>query len=268
MSLISLFDSVVENKPVPEPAECVHIQHKQFELEVSGSKVPVRICFEARYNNRVTVNKNGILIRICKHASAEEQKKHIQNFLTWAKGKLGEKPELLDYLPQRQYMDGEALKVGEHVFIVHIIYNKLHKSTARIHDNHILLSLATGLTKEAEQSTASYLVSKCLAKYFQPIVSERLHELNQKYFGKKITAVKLKYNTSNWGSCSSQGNINISVRLMFAPQDVIDYVIVHELAHLVHHNHSNRFWNLVEAVMPNYREKERHLEENNFRYYL
>jgi predicted metal-dependent hydrolase len=268
MSLISLFDSAVETKPKVTPAECVHIQHKQFEIEVNGSNVPVRICFEARYNNRVSVNKNGILIRISKHASAEEQKKHIQTFLSWAKNKLGEKPDLLDYLPQRKYFDGEALKVGDYVFVVHIIYNKLHKSTARIHENHILLSLASGLNKEAEQNAASYLVSKCLAKFFQPIVSQRLHELNQKHFGKRVASVKLKYNTSNWGSCSSHGNINISVRLMFAPQDVIDYVLIHELAHLVHHNHSQRFWDLVESIMPNYREKERHLEENNFRYYL
>ncbi|HRN95405.1 MAG: M48 family metallopeptidase [Chitinophagales bacterium] len=268
MSLLSLFDNLIANEPIAKPAESVLLQHKQFELEVSGVKVPVRICFEARYNNRVTVNKNGILIRICKHASAEEQKQHVQTFLNWAKSKLGEKPELLDYLPQRRYLNNEALKVGDHTFIIHLLYNKLAKSTARIHENHIMLSLASGLTKEAEQSAASYLVSKCLAKYFQPIVCERLHLLNQKHFGKRISSVKLKYNTSNWGSCSSRGNINLSVRLMFAPQDVIDYVIIHELAHLVHHNHSNKFWNLVESIMPNYREKERHLQDNNFKYYL
>lgn len=268
MSLLSLFDNPLQNKPINKTAESVRLEHQQFKIEVNGAEIPVRICFEQRYNNRVTVNKNGILIRINKKNPLNEQKQNIQKFLSWAKERLDKSPELLDYLPQRKYMSGEALKVGEHIFYIHIIYNKLKRSSARIHEKRILLSLAEGLTKEAEQSAASYLVSRCLAKYFEPIVSERLHELNRKYFGKPINSVKLKYNTSNWGSCSSKGNINFSLRLMFAPQDVIDYVIIHELAHLIHQDHSKRFWKLVETIMPDYREKERHLEENNFRYYL
>ncbi len=269
MNLMSLFDSVLSvTKSQAKAAEAVPVKHEQFELDVEGRNIPVRICFEARYNNRVTVNGNGILIRISKHTPAEEQRKQIDTFLKWAKTKLGEKPELLDYLPQRKYVNGEVLQVGTQYFSIHIIYNELNKSSARIHNNHLMLSLARGLTKESENSTCSYLISKCLSKFFLPIVSARIHELNNRFIGKKISSVKLKYNTSNWGSCSTHGNINISLRLMFAPQDVIDYVLVHELAHLIHPNHSSRFWNVVESIMPNYREKEKHLEDNNYRYYL
>ncbi|MCS6819488.1 MAG: M48 family metallopeptidase, partial [Chitinophagales bacterium] len=89
-----------------------------------------------------------------------------------------------------------------------------------------------------------------------------------RFFKKQIGAVKIKYNTSNWGSCSARGNINISLRLMFAPDDVIDYVLIHELAHLVHHDHSKEFWRLVERIMPDYREKEKFLYENHFKFYL
>jgi hypothetical protein len=92
--------------------------------------------------------------------------------------------------------------------------------------------------------------------------------LNDRFFNKEINSVKLKYNTSNWGSCSTRGNINISLRLMFAKQDVIDYVLVHELAHLIHPNHSDRFWRVVERIIPDYREKEKYLVENNYKFYL
>ena len=95
-----------------------------------------------------------------------------------------------------------------------------------------------------------------------PEITRRVIELNRKHFQKPVKGVRLKYNHSNWGSCSRSGNINLSTRLLFAPPDVIDYVIVHELAHLVELNHSPRFWNIVEKAVPDYRDKEKWLKEN------
>jgi len=239
-----------------------------FEINVGDLTVPVKILFEDRFNNRVTVNSNGITIKISAKQPKEEQRKNIDYFLKWAKEKLGSKPELLDFLPQRKYMNGEVIRIGGYDFFISIFFQDQKKSTARIFNNQIVISLAKGLSVEAQVNTNSYLVCKCLTKFFQPIITERIHELNGRFFGKHINSVKLKYNTSNWGSCSTQGNINISLRLLFAPQDVIDYVLIHELAHLVHANHSNRFWNLVEKVMPSYREKEKFLNDNNHKFYL
>lgn len=263
--LLSLFDNLFEEKkPKPEAPKKL----ENFELEVNGRVVPVRIQEERRFNNRIMVNANGVLIRLAANQPIEEKKKHIDNFLKWAKTKLDKNPQLLDYLPQRKYTNGEILQIGKHSFRINIFYHDNPKSSAKLFNDQIVINLSRGLTKEAEDSTNSYLVARCLSRFFTPIVSERLHELNRKYFGKTINSVKMKYNTSNWGSCSTQGNINISVRLMFAPDEVIDYVLIHELAHLVHADHSPRFWNLVEKIDPDYYSKEKHLTANNFKYYL
>ena len=106
------------------------------------------------------------------------------------------------------------------------------------------------------------LLSRVCAQLFLPDVTRRVHEINDKCFHKDIKSVNLKYNTSNWGSCSSANNVNLSTRLLFAPKDVIDYVIIHELAHLYEMNHSKKFWDIVGQVMPNYKEKEKWLSEN------
>jgi hypothetical protein len=263
--LLSLFDNLFEEKkPKPEVKKPLD----DFELEVNGQTVPVKIQEERRFNNRITVNSNGVLIRLAANQTIDEKKKNIDTFLKWAKGKLDKNPQLLEYLPQRKYVNGEMLNVGKYTFRINIFYHDTAKSTAKLFNDQIVISLARGLSKEAEDSTNSYLVARCLSKFFTPLVAERIHELNRKYFGKTINTVKLKYNTSNWGSCSTQGNINISVRLMFAPEDVIDYVLIHELAHLVHADHSPRFWKLVEKVDPTYVEKEKHLTEFNYKYFL
>ena len=66
----------------------------------------------------------------------------------------------------------------------------------------------------------------------------------------KITVKRQK---SRWGSCSSLKNINLNYHLIKAPLSVIDYVIIHEFAHLVHMNHSSRFWELVKSYCPDYK---------------
>lgn len=70
----------------------------------------------------------------------------------------------------------------------------------------------------------------------------------------EYSAIKLSSAAKRWGSCSSAGNLNLNWRLIMAPTTVIDYVIVHELAHRKHMNHSKSFWRLVEQFCPDYRE--------------
>ncbi len=65
-----------------------------------------------------------------------------------------------------------------------------------------------------------------------------------------------------WGSCTSEGNVNFSWRLVQAPPGIVDYVVVHELAHLSHHNHSQSFWHKVSGILPDYRERRAWLKEN------
>jgi predicted metal-dependent hydrolase len=71
----------------------------------------------------------------------------------------------------------------------------------------------------------------------------------------KIGAVRIGNAKRRWGSCSASGNINFSWRLIMAPDDVIDYVILHELAHTIELNHSHRFWAIIAEVMPDYEQR-------------
>jgi len=76
-----------------------------------------------------------------------------------------------------------------------------------------------------------------------------------KCMGVVPSAVKINGAKTSWGSCSSKRSLNFSWRLMMAEHDVIDYVVVHELAHITEMNHSARFWAIVEGIMPDYKER-------------
>jgi predicted metal-dependent hydrolase len=73
--------------------------------------------------------------------------------------------------------------------------------------------------------------------------------------GVRCSRISIRDTRSRWGSCSSQGSLSFSWRLALAPRRILDYVVVHELCHLVHLDHSRRFWSLVEGVRPDFREQ-------------
>jgi predicted metal-dependent hydrolase len=93
------------------------------------------------------------------------------------------------------------------------------------------------------------------------IISQRAMLYSQKY-NLKFNKVRISNAVKRWGSCSSNGNINFSWRLVMAPRQVIDYVVVHELAHLIQMNHSKRFWKIVERILPLYKEYKLWLKNN------
>ncbi len=70
--------------------------------------------------------------------------------------------------------------------------------------------------------------------------------------GKKISSISIKDTKSRWGSCSENGNISFSWRLIFAPYEAMDYVVAHEIAHLIHMNHSKDFWELCQNLSLNF----------------
>jgi predicted metal-dependent hydrolase len=82
--------------------------------------------------------------------------------------------------------------------------------------------------------------------------------------GVEYARIAIRDTRSRWGSCSQSGTLSFTWRLALAPRAILDYVVVHELCHLRHHDHSKRFWSLLACVRPTYRDEEEWLDAHGW----
>lgn len=236
---------------------------RQLTLNIGGTAVPVRIYKEYRHNVRASIGKTAAFLRMPHGLPASEEEKHLKWFKDWLHKQVAESDTINRHFGHREYQDGDTLTVGKRQYQLAITFEdrKTH-SGQLLTDSTIALKLSHHDQGPALAKNLQHLLSRIVAQDFLPEIARRVDDFNDRFFQQDIGEVRLKYNHSNWGSCSSKGNINLSTRLLFAPDDVIDYVIIHELAHRIEMNHSQRFWKLVSDAMPNYKEKEKWLKEH------
>ncbi len=103
--------------------------------------------------------------------------------------------------------------------------------------------------KKLYRSQAREVISR-RAAYFAPLM------------GVSYNRIAIKETKTRWGSCSAKGNLNFHWKLILMPAKILDYVVVHELAHLKEMNHSPRFWVQVEKMLPDYRQRRKWLKEH------
>lgn len=102
---------------------------------------------------------------------------------------------------------------------------------------------------------------KILRDQTQKLVSEKVAYYSS-MMGVTYQRITIRVQKTRWGSCSSRGNLSFNCLLALVPEDVLEYVVVHELCHLIVMNHSERFWEEVHKILPNYAQSRCWLREN------
>ena len=126
---------------------------------------------------------------------------------------------------------------------------RLHqgRTRAEVQDGELHLWLNDPKDGEAVRAALKSTLAALALERIRPRIS-----VFQPVIGGEFGRVAVRDQRSRWGSCSSKHNLNFNWKLIMAPPQVLDYVVIHELCHLHEFNHSARFWRLVEGVMPDY----------------
>jgi len=97
------------------------------------------------------------------------------------------------------------------------------------------------------------------------LIKEKVAKYNA-YYGYQYNRLSIKNQKTRWGSCSKKGNLNFNYKILFLPEKIQNYIVVHELCHLKEFNHSRNFWNLVAQIIPDHLEMRRELRKRGIEY--
>ncbi|MGY8985839.1 MAG: M48 family metallopeptidase [Sphingomonadales bacterium] len=188
----------------------------------------------------------------------EEQ---IVNFLIrksdWIYRKLKAQNNFTTFQPKKFETGEKLIILGEQY---ELIVEEVGHKDVELKGGKLHLYLGNRKPIREPEIRAGRLLKAWIIKYAEEHFIKRV-DIFSALVGKEVTSIKVRNFKSQWGSCSVHGELKFNWRLIMAPPMVLDYVVVHEIAHIKHHNHSPKYWAHVEAIMPNYRDHKNWLKE-------
>lgn len=170
----------------------------------------------------------------------------------------------MEYLKRdRDYVNGESFIYMGRNYSLQIVLDKSYKVPQA--------KLFRGKLYVYTNSNDEEIIRLALEKWYKEKALQKVVErvsYYQKYFDLVPNKVMIKDQKKRWGSCSGQRNLYFNWKCIIAPSPILDYLVVHEMSHMVHMNHSADFWNLVATILPDYEKRREILKNQGVKYDL
>jgi len=211
--------------------------------------------YSIKYSDRKTVTitverDRSIVVKAPRGTSTEKIAAFVQSKKLWIYEKLKSAQKYPSEIPAKEFVSGETVLYLGKKYRLEIVNSD--KEEIRFAGKFVVAAVSS--KRASEVFKAWY--KKQAAEKILPRVKRHAQNMGVKY--NRVFISELKY---RWGSATTKDNLNFNWKLIKAPMFVIDYVIVHELAHFLEHNHTAKFWNIVEAQVPKYLKAKQWLKE-------
>ncbi|EQC45181.1 PF01863 family protein [Bacteriovorax sp. BSW11_IV] len=205
----------------------------------------------------IEVNHKGeVIVTAPDYIPMDKIEEVIQKRRSWILEKVKEKEKNLQIQPKRKYLSGESVYLfGRQYYLKVIKSNDYYVEMAHNRINFYVRDL-----DEAEAKVTEYLDNE-----FRSLIAyktaECLETFQDRYSIPLVPEFKIRKMAKRWGSCTKDGVINLNPTLVAASVECIEYVIFHELTHLLHHDHDEEFFRTLKSVCPKYKELKEKLEK-------
>ena len=229
----------------------------KLKLSYESEQVELVIQRSKRKSMTIAIQPDGnLLVKVPLFLSDDEIIKWLKTKTGWIirqRAKILERQQ--ESLP-KQYVTGESFLYLGREYVLNVRLSEGRAGMVGLVEDKIVL-----FTKNDDGKMVQKILSDWYDKQAKTIIGKRVCYYAQQ-MGETYGRITIKSQKKRWGSCSSARNLNFNRWLIMAPQEVLDYVVVHELCHLRQMNHSKEFWKEVEVVLPNYKLHKKWLENN------
>lgn len=233
----------------------------QLSIKYGAKTIFFEVIYRKRKTMTITVEAPDKVTVVVPVGMKEEViKSNVRRKVDWIVKKLEEFKDVKNTSIKKKFVNGESfMYLGKGYPLQIELNDSLQVPEVKLYRGKLII-----YTPTEDEEFLKIVVEKWYREKAKEIINERVGYYHY-VIGVKPAKVTIKEQKKRWGSCSSLGNLNFNWKLIMAPPAVIDYVVVHEMAHLVHLNHSRDFWNLVESILPDYKERKKWLMNNGQR---
>lgn len=207
---------------------------------------------------RLRVDASGQLVATIPHKRALGT---LQKLLNDSRSELRPIIEQAKESQPKLYENGQKIGASHSIHFIESA-TSTPRGSIKGREIHITMPAHTDITNDEVQNTARRTVRRALQQQAESYLPRQLRYLAEQH-GFVYSQVTFGNAKGRWGSCTSKGVIRLNIALMKLPLGLIDYVLIHELAHTKELNHSSRFWSIVEAAYPHYKSARKQLKQFN-----
>ncbi|MFL6408935.1 MAG: M48 family metallopeptidase [Nitrososphaeraceae archaeon] len=225
--------------------------HSKGEIQYGTATIPYHIIKSKRVKtSEIIVDSDRITIRTPLDKNLADIKKIVSGKASWILKKQKEYRETIPQIIKPTYREGSTLPYLGRNYPLRIIRNQ-PEYNIKFFDGEFVAKIKSSkpFSIRIKKLYEEWLIEKAKS-VFRPKIDEYSKKL-----GVKVKRIAIKHLKNRWGSMTKDGSININLNLLKASEDVIDYIIVHELCHLKIKEHYYHYWDYVRRYMPNYEEK-------------
>lgn len=233
--------------------EYLKIGNKVIEYELHKSSKAKRV--------NITIKERRIRVAVPTGFTFEYAKNFLEDHKDWVLKHLQKQQTQSKNILPKKFVSGEKFLYRGRNYPLIIEEISGSEFCALFKGSRIVATVPLNLSNKDQSLFVKELIEKWYIGQAEKLLPEQV-DYYSKLLNLPYKKLKIKDQRSRWGSCSNKGNINLNWRIILAPNQVVAYVIIHELTHLRYMNHSKDFWKTVEYYLPDYKKWKKWLAEN------